>query len=213
MSKPQPPKKRPKQQRSRVTVEAILEAAGQVLVSLGPLKATTHKIADRAGVSVGTLYQYFPNKEAVFAELLKQHREQVLNELVHNVMQANPSGIDDVEVLARAAVEALLQPFVAHPAEACALIQHRHALVTSEQRQADQRPLLQALSLQLQQFSGVRTFDDVEVAAFFIVKATEAIAVSAATEMPQKLEDGTVARELTRMLLAYVRPEPTEKTA
>ena len=96
-----------------------------------------------------------------------------------------------------------------HPDEACALLKHRHALVTPEQRQEDQRPLLQALSAQLQSISGVRTFDDAEVAAFFIVKATEAIAVSAATEMRHRLEDGTVAAELTRMLLAYVRPEVT----
>lgn len=59
------PRRKPRQSRSRATVDAILQATAQVLVRDGYQKATTNRIAERAGVSVGTLYQYFPNKDAL----------------------------------------------------------------------------------------------------------------------------------------------------
>lgn len=71
------PRKRPVQQRSRATYDAILEGAAQVLKKHGYAKATTNAIAKRAGVSIGSLYEYFPDKEAVFAALQeKLHRAQ-----------------------------------------------------------------------------------------------------------------------------------------
>ena len=57
--KPLSPRKYPIQGRSRHTVDAVIQAAGQVLVAEGLQKTTTHVIAKRAGASVGTLYQYF----------------------------------------------------------------------------------------------------------------------------------------------------------
>jgi AcrR family transcriptional regulator len=61
------------QQRSRNTVDAILEATIQVLLRDGMVKLTTVRIAERAGVSVGTLYQYYPNKQALLADVLRRH--------------------------------------------------------------------------------------------------------------------------------------------
>lgn len=66
---PAPPRRRPKQARSRETVDVILEAAAQVLTEFGPEGATTNRIAERAGVSVGSLYQYFSNKKALYTAL------------------------------------------------------------------------------------------------------------------------------------------------
>ena len=67
------PRKRPIQERSQGTVEDILSAAAQVFEKHGYAAGTTNRIAERAGVSIGTLYQYFPNKEAVAVALLEQH--------------------------------------------------------------------------------------------------------------------------------------------
>ena len=67
------PRKTPSQKRALDTVEAIYEAAAQVFSHRGYAKATTDKIAERAGVSIGSLYQYFPNKEAIAVELMKRH--------------------------------------------------------------------------------------------------------------------------------------------
>lgn len=67
------PRKHPTQGRSRETVRAILEGAAQVLEREGYAAATTDRIAERAGVSVGSLYQYFPNKDAILLALGRCH--------------------------------------------------------------------------------------------------------------------------------------------
>ncbi|HLU72059.1 MAG TPA: TetR/AcrR family transcriptional regulator [Nonomuraea sp.] len=76
------PRKRPRQQRSRETVEAILEAAAQLFQRHGYAATTTNKIADRAGVSVGSLYQYFPNKDALLLALADLHLEAAEREVM-----------------------------------------------------------------------------------------------------------------------------------
>ena len=71
----------PGQERSRQTVAAILQAAGEILVRRGYAGATTNAIAKRAGVSIGSLYQYFPDKYAVYVGLLEEHCDEVHDEL------------------------------------------------------------------------------------------------------------------------------------
>ncbi|MGZ5835575.1 MAG: TetR/AcrR family transcriptional regulator [Rhizomicrobium sp.] len=71
------PRKMPVQARSAVTVEVISEATIQVLQSHGTDRFTTTRVAERAGVSVGTLYQYYPNKESLLFAVLEDHLDKV----------------------------------------------------------------------------------------------------------------------------------------
>ncbi|MGW6724621.1 TetR/AcrR family transcriptional regulator [Nocardia sp. NPDC055029] len=66
------PRKTPRQQRAKNTVDTLLEAAAQVFSREGAT-ATTNRIAERAGLSIGTLYQYFPNKQAMLHTLAERH--------------------------------------------------------------------------------------------------------------------------------------------
>ncbi len=75
------PRKQPKQRRSEATVEVILQATARILVDFGFEKLTTNRIADRAGVSVGSIYQYFPNKQAITTELIRRKRRKLLSGL------------------------------------------------------------------------------------------------------------------------------------
>ena len=72
------PRKNASQERSRLTVDALLEATARILVREGFDKASTNRIAEVAGVSVGSLYQYFPSKEALVAALIDRHNRQVM---------------------------------------------------------------------------------------------------------------------------------------
>ncbi len=77
---PLEPRKTPVQERSTVTVEAIYEATFQVLLAVGgPDRLTTTRVAERAGVSVGTLYQYFPNKQSLLLSALEKHVDRVVS--------------------------------------------------------------------------------------------------------------------------------------
>ena len=73
------PRKTPVQARSTASVSAILEATIQVLLDVGKERLTTTRVAARAGVSVGTLYQYFPNKSALLQAVLKRHFSEITN--------------------------------------------------------------------------------------------------------------------------------------
>lgn len=84
-------------------MEAVFEATIQVLVSDGPQRLTTTRVADRAGVSVGTLYQYYPNKQALLYAVLQRHLNRVA---------------DSVEAAARASHHAPLATMVANVVEA-----------------------------------------------------------------------------------------------
>jgi len=72
------PRKTPVQARSTATVEAIYEATIQVLLSHGIERLTTTRVAERAGVSVGTLYQYYPNKQSLLFAVLENHLDKVM---------------------------------------------------------------------------------------------------------------------------------------
>lgn len=86
---PRAPRKRPSQDRSQHTVEVIVEAATRVFDELG-LQATTNRIAELAGVSVGSLYQYFPDKLALITELHERHRSRVA-QAVLQALDATPA--------------------------------------------------------------------------------------------------------------------------
>jgi AcrR family transcriptional regulator len=75
LEKPAQPRKKPRQSRARATVDAILFAAAHILKTEGFAPATTNRIAEKAGVSVGSLYQYFPNKQAIFAALRERYHD------------------------------------------------------------------------------------------------------------------------------------------
>jgi len=75
------PRKSPVQARSTASVDAILKATVQVLLRVGKEKLTTTRVAGRAGVSVGTLYQYFPNKSVLLRAALRLHVEEILAEV------------------------------------------------------------------------------------------------------------------------------------
>jgi AcrR family transcriptional regulator len=74
---PLQPRKNASQARSRATVDSLVEATARILVREGFDKASTNRIAEVAGVSVGSLYQYFPSKEALVAEVILRHQQEI----------------------------------------------------------------------------------------------------------------------------------------
>jgi AcrR family transcriptional regulator len=96
----------PVQARSAASVDAILEATIQVLLHVGKERLTTTRVAQRAGVSVGTLYQYFPNKKALLQAALKRHLDEVTRavEVVCHEQQGNT-----LEQMATALITAFLE--------------------------------------------------------------------------------------------------------
>jgi AcrR family transcriptional regulator len=101
------PRKTPVQARSAASVEAILQATIQVLLKEGKLRLTTTRVAHRAGVSVGTLYQYFPNKSALLQALLKSHLDGVAHAVEKACEAVHGAALEKIaEVVCSAFLEA-----------------------------------------------------------------------------------------------------------
>lgn len=101
------PRKRPQQARSKAMVEAILDATIRVLVRRGYESTTTIAIAKRAGVSVGSLYQYFPNKESLVAALVERHSAELIaciDAALQSSFGSDPRA--SIRILVRAALDA-----------------------------------------------------------------------------------------------------------
>lgn len=101
-------RRKPVQDRSSATVDALLEATAQILLSHGYERASTNEIARRAGVSIGSLYQYFDNKEALVAELARRHFGHIESVVVENMVPRAGEAVD-----LRAMVTRLLRALVA----------------------------------------------------------------------------------------------------
>jgi len=108
------PRKKPVQDRSRHTVETILDCAAKVFAERGFAGGTTNHIAERAGVSVGSLYQYFPNKDAILMGLMERHLAGAQEEVERWVDALHPGPVDRTRVL-RALVEALVSEQLIDP--------------------------------------------------------------------------------------------------
>jgi AcrR family transcriptional regulator len=95
-------RKAPVQRRSAQTVEAVLEAAARILETRGLVACTTNAVAERAGVSIGSLYQYFPNRDALTVALIERETAQLLADVGCAVADETSHGC--IEGMVRAAV-------------------------------------------------------------------------------------------------------------
>jgi len=100
------PRKRPRQARSVATFEAILEAAARILESLGFAAFNTNAVAELAGVSIGSLYQYFPSKDALIVELIRRERAELSNRIVEAIQQHDATDLKKkLKLIIQAAVQ------------------------------------------------------------------------------------------------------------
>jgi AcrR family transcriptional regulator len=101
------PRKEASQERSRATVDALVEATARILVKEGFDKASTNRVAEVAGVSVGSLYQYFPSKEALVAAVIERHNREVMETVRAELAEAAAQPLEEgVRTLVAVAVKA-----------------------------------------------------------------------------------------------------------
>ncbi|SAI68851.1 TetR family transcriptional regulator [Bordetella ansorpii] len=123
------PRKQPRQARSQATVDAIFEATIQVLLADGLQKLTTIRVADRAGVSVGSLYQYYPNKQALLYSVLERHLVRIGDAVEQACLSSHGQPLAD---MVRAVVRAFVHAKTEHLEEGRALYALAGELETRE---------------------------------------------------------------------------------
>ncbi len=195
------PRKRPLQARSRATVEALLEAAAQILAARGYERSTTDAVAERAGVSIGTLYQYFQNKESLVAALIRHH----IDEIVVTVGAALSIRPDvSIEDLLLALIRAGLAAHRVNPALHKVLAEEvPRAAYPIEARDLSGR--LQAMiEAALQHKAPGIPAPRRRLVACIIECTIEALTHRAVVEAPDWLESGLIEEETLALLCPYV---------
>ena len=204
------PRKTATQERSRATVDALVEATARILVSEGFDKASTNRIADVAGVSVGSLYQYFPGKEALVVAVMERHQQEI--------MQAVRAELADIlsQPVAQAVRMLVAVAVKAHRVDAAL-----HQVLAEQIPRVG--PLENLARFNSENYTLFRTFlesrrnelrvDDLELAAFICVTAIEALTHNAvlhhadmlsAERMEALVDEG--ARLVTGYLTGDCRP-------
>jgi len=198
------PRKKPVQRRSKVTVEQILIAAAQVFEAHGYAAGTTNRIAERAGVSVGTLYQYFPSKEAVAVALLEGHIEETTRKLHEWVghMVSKRHGLRAALLDYVRGIMAVHEdkPRLQHMLlEETPLPDRLHEVLLRAEREA-----VQAMAGLLRLFPEIRR-DDLERSGYFVIHTVESLTHRFAAHPDEQLIDPSgFVEELVTMLYAYL---------
>ena len=199
---PTKPRKLPKQERSKATVEAILEAAAQLLVELRYARMTTAKVAARAGVSVGSLYQYFPTKDALVGALVARKFARV--EPLMREMIAHTEG-QPLEARVRTIIAATIADKAENPALNMALAEQMPHVDGVDYKAAMSASAVSMIRGVLEQHRGDIAVDDLDLAAFMVVHAVEGVIGAALLSSPVTLDDPRLVDGLVRMAMAYLR--------
>lgn len=195
------PRKRPRQARSRATVDSVLQATARVLVKHGFDGLTTNLVAQTAGVSIGSLYQYFPNKAALVGALIEKHVDDMTSLCLAELTRVAQLPIAEavrsvIEVMVRAhAVQPELHrvlteqvPRVGRMAKIREIEELVHRMVTA---------LLTARRAEL-------AIEDPEMAAYVLVSAIEAITHRSTLFAPERLRDPRLIEETCTLVRRYL---------
>ncbi len=161
------PRKSPVQARSTATIEVLHEATIQVLLKEGIVKCNTTRIAERAGVSVGSIYQYYPNRDSLLAAVLQRHLDSVAEKIEELCLKYEKTSI---RTLISALVDEIILAKLSNPEESKALYAisgERGGLDLS--KRMNER-MLAAVSNLLESASDIE-FDDSRIVAEFVLGA------------------------------------------
>ncbi|HEY1690827.1 MAG TPA: TetR/AcrR family transcriptional regulator [Polyangiaceae bacterium] len=195
------PRKKPRQQRSQATVDCILDATARVLCTTGYDRASTNRIALAAGVSVGSLYQYFPSKEALVAGLVERHTGQMTSLVKGKLAEVASAPVD---VAVRTMIDAMFAAHAVDPKLHKVLIEQVPRIGKLEEVVGVEREVESLVEVFLEARRGDIRRTRIPAVAFVLCRVVEAVthaAVLAELGEPRRSE---VAEELTDMLLGYL---------
>ena len=199
------PRKSASQERSRATVDALLEATARVLINEGYDRASTNRIAEVAGVSIGSLYQYFPNKEALVAAVIDRHT-QAISEATRDALVK--AAARPIEVAARAFVSAGIDGHRVNPRLHGVLAEQIPRVGRLENIEANVREGYALVRGYLEAHREEIEVADLDLAAFVLVTVVEALTHAAVLRRPDILSDQKAQRfvdDVTRLVVRYLR--------
>lgn len=203
------PRKLPQQERARATVEVILEAAARILVKHGFDGMTTNHVAEKAGVSVGSLYQYFPNKESLVAELERRHHAELRAAFEEAYPRAEVLGIAEmVDVMIRATIRA----HTINPELHRVLSDEIPRLGPVPEFKAFEQEVYARLKAMLERRRDELTVPDLGLASYLVLRTVEAAVHDSLIRQGANTNTDLLGAELSRMITLYLTGVPVRAT-
>lgn len=201
------PRKAPTQARSRATFDAILEAAAQLLDQLGYARTTTNRIAERAGVSIGSVYEYFPGKDAIFATL----KDQLDRETFEFVM-LQLADVRNVEptALLTAVLHARIEAATKRPRLEALLRHEIPQAVFRDQADASMERFSEAWRQFLAARPDAIRIRNVEAGLLLGPRVVELTVTHFADTDPERLKDPAIVQEITDMMTHWILKHPLD---
>jgi len=202
---PTNPRKHASQDRSRATVDALVEATARILVKEGFDRASTNRIAEVAGVSVGSLYQYYPGKEALVSAVIDRHNQEIMR-VVRGALAEVAS--QPIEKAVRRLVEVAIEAHRIDPKLHRVLAEQIPRTGGLENVEGFNRETYALFRAYLESHSDELRMVDLGLAAFVCVTSIEALAHTAVLHRSEKLSDeavGTLVDETTRLVVGYLQ--------
>lgn len=196
-------RKTPLQKRAAVTVDAILAAAARILTREGYGAFTTNRVAETAGISVGSLYQYFPNKEAILGELMRRHADDLERSVADAADAA--AGSATLDVMVRQMIRANIALHAVSPALHRVLSDEVPRLGPADWREGFDARVAQRLKAALAARTDEVRVPDLDLAIYVIARAVEGAVHAAVALRPDDLKNGQLETELTRLVAGYLK--------
>lgn len=199
------PKKTPRQSRSAATFEAMVDAGARILREGGYEALTTNRVAELAGVSVGSLYQYFPNKEAILVEMVRRHLVDLEAGIAAIAARADRLTLEE---LVSALIEDNARAHLVDPALHKVLFEEAPRLGAIDWRDDFAQGAIAVVVRLLERHRAAIVARDLPLAAQIVAESVEAIMHAAAMRADPRLANGEIARETTRLVLSYLTARP-----
>ncbi|ENV35771.1 MAG TPA: TetR/AcrR family transcriptional regulator [Acinetobacter sp.] len=194
-------RKRPQQQRAKMIVESILEGTQKCISENGVLQLTTPKISEKSGVSVGSIYQYFENKEQIVAELLLRKSEDLGQALKQLVMLQQHATIQDIITLSIAFGFESLKSDHGFFIE---ILKNWHAYSDSEAAQVLERHFLEIGMYLFGRYYPQWDFETLKHKSFVIINSTLFTMMRYASKNTFLIEEQRLQQELSTMIVTFL---------
>ncbi len=198
------PRKKASQERSRATVDALIEATARVLVREGFERASTNRIAAEAGASIGSLYQYFPTKEALVAAVIERHKNDMMEVLRRALVRV--AGMP-LEQGVRELVALMIDAHRVDPELHRVLVEQIPRIGRLAEVEGFDREVRELVRAYLEAHRGELRALDLDLAAFVCVASVETLAHEAVLHNPALLANRKVRAftdEVTRLVIRYL---------
>ena len=202
--KPAPIRKTPRQSRSKETVEVLLTAAARILTSEGFEALTTNRVAEVAGVSVGSLYQYFPNKEALVRALCERHTHGVRDRIRARFEETWDAPL---ETVARMVIQGMVEARRKEPRLHQELLRLAPRVGGLEELCAVEHEVQDLLAKFIRSRPQELSIADPAMASFILCHAVEAAVHNAVLEKQEWLKEDRFVEETTKLVVGFFKVE------